>query len=160
MRLSRVLFRYRIPTQDAEDLLQETFVILVSKWGSIHSPEAWLEATLRNRCVIYWRKRRARIYELVDDAVLEMLASAQPPEQEQSHLRRDLAHALEGLAPHHRQLLHLRYGLGCTSEEAGERMGFASGSVRKMTQRSLAQLERELTTTDRDADREPGEVFG
>jgi len=143
--LSRVLYRYRIPTQDAEDLLQESFVILLSKWDTIRSPEAWLVATLRNRCNIYWRKRRARIYDLVDDAVLELLARAQAPEQERSNLRSDLSHALEGLAPHHQRLLHLRYGLGCTSAEAGVRLGFTAGSVRKMTQRSLAHLERELS---------------
>ncbi len=146
--LTRVLYRYRIPTQDAEDLLQETFVILLSRWETIRSPEAWLVATLRNRCNLYWRKRRARIYDLVDDVVLEMLSCGLPPEQERCHLRHDLSHALEGLAPHHQRLLHLRYCLGCSSAEAGDRLGYSAGSVRKMTQRSLAHLERELARLD------------
>ncbi len=143
-RLSRVLFRYRIPTQDAEDLLQETFVILVAKWESIHCPEAWLAATLRNRCIIYWRRRRTRLYELMDDAMLELLAPGEPPAQEQTDLRRDLCQALGQLAPHHQELLLLRYGYGCTSSEVGDRMGYGAGSVRKMTQRCLHRLEREL----------------
>ena len=149
LRLSRVLYRFRIPTQDAEDLLQETFLILVSKWECIHSPEAWLVATLRNRCIIYWRHRRARIYDLMDDAMLEVLAQAQAaaeaPAQEQAELRRDLGAALDRLAPHHRQLLLLRYAYGCTSQEVGERLGYGAGSVRKMTQRCLDRLTRDLT---------------
>jgi RNA polymerase sigma-70 factor (ECF subfamily) len=143
-RLSRVLYRYRIPTQDAEDLLQETFLILVAKWDGIRSPDAWLVATLRNRCIIYWRRRRSRIYDLMDDAMLEVLAQGEPPGQEQAELRRDLSEALEGLAPHHRQILSLRYTYGCTSQEVGEQMGYGAGSVRKMTQRCLDRLTRDL----------------
>jgi len=147
LRLSRVLYRYRIPTQDAEDLLQETFLILVSKWECIHSPEAWLVATLRNRCIIYWRRRRARIYDLMDDAMLEVLAQAEAeaPAQEQAELRRDLGAALDRLAPHHRRLLLLRYAYGCTSQEVGDRLGYGAGSVRKMTQRCLDRLTRDLS---------------
>lgn len=147
-RLSRVLYRYRIPTQDAEDLLQETFLILVAKWDSIRSPEAWLAATLRNRCIIYWRRRRTRLYELMDDAMLELLASGEPPGQENSDLRRDLGQAMGRLAPHHRELLVLRFGYGCTSSEVGELMGYGAGSVRKMTQRCLTRLGHELTVHD------------
>lgn len=146
--LTRVLYRYRIPTQDAEDLLQETFVILLAKWDSIRSPEAWLVATLRNRCSIYWRRHRSRIYDLVDDAVLEVLARAQRPEQERAHLRHDLSLAMEGLAPHHRRLLELRYGMGFTSAEAGDHLGHSAASVRKMIRRSLAHLEDELSRLD------------
>lgn len=147
LRLSRVLYRYRIPTQDAEDLLQETFLILVSKWECIRTPEAWLVATLRNRCIIYWRRRRTRIYELMDDAMLEMLAqaAAEAPAQERAELRRDLGVALDRLSPHHRHLLLLRFAYGCTSQEVGERLGYGAGSVRKMTQRCLDRLTRDLS---------------
>ena len=48
-RLKKVLSRYRIPPQDADELLQETFLILITKAGSIRNPDAWLLATLANR---------------------------------------------------------------------------------------------------------------
>lgn len=143
--LSRILFRYRIPAQDSEDLLQETFLILVTKWDSIQAPEAWLAGTLRNRCIIYWRRERTRLYDLMDDAMLEVLAQAVPPtHQETSEIRHDLATALGRLSPRNRSLLRLRFELGCTSRETGERMGYAPASVRKMTQRCLVRLTREL----------------
>ena len=68
-KLKRVLWRHRIPLQDADDLLQETFLIMVSKSGSIRNPEAWLLATLANRCIIYWRKHRSRLWDLVDSTI-------------------------------------------------------------------------------------------
>jgi RNA polymerase sigma-70 factor (ECF subfamily) len=142
--LSRVLFRFRIPREDAEDLLQETFLVLISKWDSVRTPEAWLAATLRNRCIIYWRRRRARIYEAMDQALLEVLAEAEPPAQERSDLRSDLGMALARLEPRQRSLLKLRFGWGCTSLEAGDRLGHRAASVRKMTQRSIARLNADL----------------
>lgn len=149
--LLRVLYRYRIPPEDAEDLLQETFLILVTKWESIHLPEAWLSATLRNRCVVYWRRHHTRIYDLVDSAILEVLDAGTPPAQDRAAMRRDLAVVLEGLAPSQRQILHLRFTLGCTSSEIGELLGYGPGSVRKITQRCLARLHRALEERRGDA---------
>ena len=143
--LSRVLFRFRIPHQDAEDLLQETFLILIAKWDSVRCPEAWLIGTLRNRCILYWRRQRARVDEAMDQALLEVLAEAEPPPQERSDLRCDLAEALARLEPRQRSLLKLRFGWGCTSQEAGDRLGHGAASVRKMTQRTIARLNADLT---------------
>src|SRR3954463_15823574 len=89
-KLRRVLGRYRIPAQDAEDLLQETFLIMVSKAGSIRNPDAWLVATLANRCIIYWRRQRANLGARVDPTPPELLAAVEAPPQETTELRHDL----------------------------------------------------------------------
>ena len=143
-RLKRILCRYRIPAQDAEDLLQETFLIMVSKWGTIHNPEAWLLATLANRCIIYWRKYRSRLWDLVDTAILELLAEAEAPVQEKSDLRVDLDGLINELPDRCRSVLRLRYGLGCSTAEAAERMGYCKSSIRKVTRRCLAALTHQL----------------
>jgi RNA polymerase sigma-70 factor (ECF subfamily) len=143
--LTRVLSRFRVPPQDAEDLLQETFVILISRWDSVRCPEAWLVGTLRNRCIIYWRRQRARIDEAMDSALLEVLAQPEPPPQEKAELRRDLAAAVGRLPRRQRCLLSLRFAYGCTSQETGERLGYGAGSVRKMTQRCLSRLTADLS---------------
>lgn len=143
-RLKRVLSRYRIPAQDADDLLQETFLIMVSKWGSIRNPDAWLLATLSNRCIIYWRKYRNRLWDLVDTAILELLAEAEAPAQEKSNLRFDLDSLLSALPDRCRSMLRLRYGLGCSTAEAAERTGYCKSSVRKVTRRCLAALTQQL----------------
>jgi RNA polymerase sigma factor (sigma-70 family) len=143
-RLKRVLSRYRIPAQDAEDLLQETFLILISKSGSIRNPDVWLPATLANRCVIYWRKRRSRLWDLVDSAILELLANAGAPPQEKSDLRCDLEALLAQLPERCRCVLRLRYGLGCSTAETAERMGYCPSSLRKVKRRCLAALTEQL----------------
>lgn len=143
-RMRRVLSRFRIPSQDAEDVLQETFLILVTKWGTIRNTEAWLLATLSNRCIIYWRKARARLWDLVDETLLEILSEAESPEQEQSDLRFDLATVLARLPDRCRAVLELRYGLGCSTSEAAERTGYCKSSIRKVTRRCLAALSAEL----------------
>src|SRR5436190_14233984 len=61
---------FRIPPQDAEDLLQDALLALVAKATEIQSPELWLLQTLRNRCATYWRHRRRWIYEELDRALL------------------------------------------------------------------------------------------
>lgn len=143
-RLKRVLGRYRIPAQDAEDLLQETFLIMISKAGSIRNPDAWLLATLANRCIIYWRKHRSRLWDLVDTTILELLSEVEAPAQERAELRFDLDSLLSNLPDRCRSVLRLRYGLGCSTAEAAERMGYCKSSIRKVTRRCLAALTEQL----------------
>lgn len=143
-KLKRILFRYKIPAQDADDLLQETFLIMVSKAGSIRNPEAWILATLSNRCVIYWRKQRSRLWDVVDTAILELLADAEAPAQERTELRHDLDSLLSQLPDRCRSVLRLRYGLGCSTAEAAERTGYCKSSIRKVTRRCLSALTQQL----------------
>ncbi|MGD2116492.1 MAG: sigma-70 family RNA polymerase sigma factor [Acidobacteriota bacterium] len=140
----RILGRYRIPQEDAEDLLQETFVALVFKWQSIRNPKAWLLSTLRNRCTLYWRKRRQDLFEAVDSALLDALASPQAPPQSRAELRHDLNIAISRLPERYQDLLRLRYGLGCKSSEVAEQMGEGSQEIRKLTTACLVALTREL----------------
>jgi len=143
-RLKKVLSRYRIPAQDADDLLQETFLILITKAGSIRNPDAWLIATLANRCIIYWRKHRNKLWDLVDSAILELLADVEAPPQERADLRHDLDSLLLGLPERCRSVLRLRYGFGCSTAETAEKMGYCKSSIRKVTRRCLAALTEQL----------------
>jgi RNA polymerase sigma factor (sigma-70 family) len=143
-RLKRVLSRYQIPAQDADDLLQETFLIMVSKAGSIRNYDAWLVATLANRCIMYWRKHRSKLWDLVDSAILELLADVEAPPQESADLRFDLDSLLSNLPDRCRSLLRLRYGFGCSTAETAERMGYCKSSIRKVTRRCLAALTEQL----------------
>ncbi|HEV7668380.1 MAG TPA: sigma-70 family RNA polymerase sigma factor [Thermoanaerobaculia bacterium] len=143
-RLRKILSRYRIPPQDAEDLMQEAFLILVTKWGSVQNPEAWLLATLANRCIIYWRKSRSRLWDLVDGVVLELLAEVGPPAQDGMDLRMDLEALVANLPDRCRSLLRLRYQLGCTTTEAAEKTGYCRSSIRKVTRRCISALATQL----------------
>ena len=147
-RFRQVLARFRVPAQDAEDILQEALVAAVHKWEEIQDPEAWLMVTLRNRCLIYWRKKRDNVFSNVDQALLELLLKPQDPPQERAELHWDLETLLSEVPDRCRHLLRLRYALGLSSAEAAEQIGLRADSARKATQRCLAALTRQLLTTD------------
>jgi RNA polymerase sigma factor (sigma-70 family) len=143
-KLKRVLGRYKIPVQDADDLLQETFLILITKAGTIRNVDAWLLATLANRCIIYWRKHRSRLWDLVDTTLLELLSDTETPPQERTELRCDLDALLSALPDRCRSVLRLRYGFGCSTAETAEKTGYCKSSIRKVTRRCLAALTEQL----------------
>jgi RNA polymerase sigma factor (sigma-70 family) len=144
-RLKEILRRYRIPPEDAEDLLQETFLITLAKWYDIQNKEAWLAATLRNRCLMYWRARRSpHTPEPTDIADLETLIVAREPPQLQVHHARHLNKLLAILPPRQRLVLLLRCGLELSPLEVAERLGYHPASVRKMVRRALDRLRRAI----------------
>ena len=145
-RLKHTLSRYRVPAHDAEDLVQETLVATIQKWGEIQDPEAWILVTLRNRCVVYWRKRRASLYQAVDNVILELLSEPIAAPQERAELLWDLNHLLEDLPQRCRTLLRLRYSLGYDSSEVAERMGYHPSSVRKVARRCMAALTYQMVS--------------
>jgi RNA polymerase sigma factor (sigma-70 family) len=139
-RLKQVLARYRVPAHDAEDLVQEALVATIQKWSEIQDPEAWILVTLRNRCIVYWRKRRSNLYNSVDTVILELLTEPVAAPQERAELLWDLNGLMEDLPARCRKLLQLRYGLGYEPSEVAEQMGYHPSSVRKVARRCMAAL--------------------
>lgn len=142
--LKQILARYQIPQEDAEDVLQETLLTLLYKWDTVHTPEAWLIGTLRRRCIMYWRNRRGRVYEAVDEAILELMAESEEPSQETAALRRDLQRTIARLPERCQAMLRLRYGFEMKPDEIAAQLGYRQSSVRKVANRCLAALVREL----------------
>lgn len=143
-KLERILCYYQIPPQDAEDLIQDSVLTLLYKWEKIHSAEAWLLATLKRRCLMYWRSRRSRLTDAVDTAILELFAEPEAPKQEQTELSHDLNRALQCLPSRCQNLLRLRYGLGYKPAEVADKLGYRASSIRKVASRCLAALNRQL----------------
>jgi RNA polymerase sigma-70 factor (ECF subfamily) len=143
-KLRRILSRYRLPPEDAEDVLQQSLLDFVYKRHTLYNPEAWLLATVRNRSIIYWRQRRSQICEAVDSSILELVAKPQAPSQGQIALRHDLERVLDRLPPRCRSLLKLRYAYGFKPTEVAEQLGYRPSSVRKVTSRCLARLNQHL----------------
>ena len=143
-RLKRVLATYRIPTDDAEDVLQQTLLALIYQWERVRDPECWLIGTLKRHCLMYWRTNRRRIYSTVDSTILEWLSEPVAPSQEKSDLLCDLENLLGRLPSRCRSLLHLRFQLGYEPVEVARRLGYRASSIGKITTRCLAALSREL----------------
>ena len=138
--LARTLSRFRIPAQDAEDLVQETLLLFLTKQAEVRDPGAWISTTLRNRCVVYWRRRRRVLVESFDETLIDSLASEAEPEQTRRQLARDLSSAISTLPARCRSILKLRYALGCEGGEVAERLGYRESSIRQVTNRCISAL--------------------
>ena len=147
-RLTRILYCYSIPPEDAEDLLQTTLLTLCYKRAGIHDPEAWLAGTLRNRCLMYWRARRASVQWVTSTELVAALAEVHDPNQllgkrlqpEDPSLRWDLARALDRLPQPWAQVVRLRILAGCSQEETAAVTGYKASGIRKTLARSLKRL--------------------
>lgn len=141
-RLKALFAHFRIPAQDTEDLLQQALLAFLYRRQGVRDPQAWLLGTLRNKCLLYWRERRRKLYDNVDMTVLEGIASPLAPAQQGAELRHDLANALEHLPERCRSLLSLRYRQGYEPPELAERLGYRPSSIGKITTRCIAALSR------------------
>lgn len=141
--ISRVLRKYHMPGEDAEDIIQTVLLLAVSKWSEIVEPEAWIIGTLRKRCILYWRGQiqYRRRFQQLDDAIAE---PAGAPAQARWELLADLGAASRRLPATQRRLVVLRFQLGLTPAEAAAAAGLAHSSVRKILNRGLASLREQL----------------
>jgi RNA polymerase sigma factor (sigma-70 family) len=143
-RLKRLLALYHIPSEDAEDVLQQALLALLYQWERVRDPESWLFGTVRRHCLMYWRTHRRRIYSAVDSTLLELLSAPMAPSQERTDLICDLESLIERLPPRCRSVLRLRFRLGYEPIEVAQMLGYRESSIGKITTRCLAALSREL----------------
>jgi len=141
-RLRRLLRSYDIPPEDAEDLVQESILEALRKWDTIRQKDVWLLGTVRFKCSHYWKKKRGDRVEAFDWDVLEELSAPQAPDQEQKEIALDLRSLTRGVDERHRAALWLRFGVGLSVEEVARRLGYSAASIRKLTGRCLARLQR------------------
>ena len=135
---------------DAEDLLQETSVVICDKFDEFTPGTdfvAWA-------CQIAWwriryaRQKFARSKVVFDDEVLEKVAhtvQAMRPELGERH--EALARCLQKLAPRDRELLLTRYEPGCGVAEAAERTGRSMDAAYKALNR-LRKLLHDCVTLE------------
>jgi RNA polymerase sigma factor (sigma-70 family) len=141
-RLKRLLRSYDIPPEDAEDIVQEALLDALRKWDTIRQKDAWLLGTVRFKCSNYWKKRRGDRVEAFDLAALEELSEPQAPDQEQKEISMDLRSLTRGVDGRHRAALWLRFGVGLSPAEIARQLGYSATSIRKLTGRCLARLQR------------------
>jgi len=128
---------------DAEDILQETSLVIVEKFHEFKPGTdfvAWA-------CQIAWwrvravRQKFARSKVIFDDDVLESVAhTAAEMHSEVSDRHEALARCLKRLHPRDRELLLTRYEPGARVEEAAER----SGRSLEAAYKALARLRKLL----------------
>ena len=128
--------------QRAEDLVQETLVrawrhpdVLDPERGSVR---AWLFTTARHLAIDAWRRREARVGEVVTDVLPE------PPtelnEADRAVEAWTIAEALERLSPSHREVLVECFYRGRSVAEAASALGVPPGTVKSRTHYAMRAL--------------------
>ena len=138
--LSRAAYLLTGDHQAAEDLVQDTYVVLVQRWqrsGTV-DPEAYVRKILYSRFVDGWRRRRLR-----------ELPWASPPDAPSGDEvgtvsdRLTLRDALARLTPRQRAVLVLRFYEDLTEVQAAAVLGISPNTVKSQTRVALQRL-REL----------------
>lgn len=138
--LSRAAYLLTGDHQGAEDLVQDTYVVLVRRWqkSGMVDPEAYVRRILYSRFVDGWRRRR-----------LVELPSAAPPdaaggdEAGTATDRLTLEGALKRLTPKQRAVVVLRFYEDLTESQAVAVLGVSPSTVKSQTRVALQRL-REL----------------
>jgi len=145
-RIKKLLRKYDIPFQDAEDVVQDALLVALSKWDTIGYKEGWILSAIRFKCSNYWRRHRNDRLQGMEITLLEELSEPQAPGQEQDEIQHDLRNVIRGLEPRQRAALWLRFGVGLNPDEIARRLGYCASSIRKLTGRSLARLQKKWGT--------------
>jgi RNA polymerase sigma factor (sigma-70 family) len=135
--LALILRRAQLPPEDAEDLLHSTFVRLMERREEIREPVGWLIGTMRYEVLAYWRLKRARVLDQLEDALAVRI---EDPTREDLELRCDLDRCLGELSDRCRHLIHQRYTLGLEPIELAPQIGYTTRGVRKLTRTCLNRL--------------------
>ena len=133
-----------IPRQDADDLVQQTYLTYLSRRDEVRNPEAWLAGTLNQRCLMFWRSRRRSWLSTAEDAFLEAAGSGDSVPQDMVAIRRDLSTAIARLPERWRLQLRFKFGLELDSKEAARRLGYRYSGIYTITKRCLAALAKEM----------------
>lgn len=136
--LSRAAFLLTGDLNDAEDLVQETYVVMVRQWRRIDSshPEPYVRRIMYTRFVDGWRRRH-----------LVELPTATPSDTgdplDESGLvvdRLTLRDALLCLTPRQRAVLVLRFFEDMTEAQAADALGVGTSTVKSQTRVALQRL--------------------
>lgn len=122
--------------EDAQDLVQEAYVGLLRRWGSVDNPAAYLQRSIANGAANTYRRR----------------ASARTRQQrmEAQHAARStpaseyLADQIAALPHPQRAVIVLKYYLQLPNREIAELTGMRPGSVGPTLGRALARLREDV----------------
>ena len=147
MRLQlRSLFeRFRIAPADADDILQDSAIILLNQWNLVDNPGAYLLGTVRRRIFDFLRRRAAeRLVQLAAEH-LEQLVSERTLSLVE--MRVDARRLVARLPPPAQQVVALRYGAGLRYREIAPLVGLTEAAVRQLLCRGLVRLRRQVGET-------------
>jgi RNA polymerase sigma factor (sigma-70 family) len=140
----RICSRYCRDREEAEDLVQDTFLLLDRKLKSFRGDSAlgtWVYRVTTNICLDHLRKQKTRMrlnLEYLDSLVVRNLDSG----GDRVLAKLELDRILDHFRPETRQLLFLTLAEGLSYREAGEIMDLSPAAVAKTVIRFLKKFKQ------------------
>jgi len=146
-RIYRLAFHLMRDRDEAEDVVQETYIRAWQRRGDLRDPHAvvpWLSRIARNSArdrLRWWRRRPDRARVEVESAAAVPPADAQLVEAERAA---EVRRALDVLSEKHRVILLLREVEDMSYEQIAELLGLPLGTVESRLHRARAALASKL----------------
>ncbi len=138
-------------TEDADDLLQETFIkvyIKIHRYNAAYTFGQWIYTIARNTFIDFCRKRQEDMP--IDERFTVPVSTAPTPEERviSEQQRAQIEHYLDLLPPNYRRLIEQRFFDEYSYEEIAQRLQLPLGTVKTQIHRARAQLCRLITAGD------------
>jgi RNA polymerase sigma factor (sigma-70 family) len=131
--------RFGLSSSQAEDVVQDAWLLFLEKRGLIHSPRAWLAGAVSKLCLqMLDRARRLRV---VDD---DTLAELMPPVDDRTESRMIVGEAMSRLDARSQELCRRIAIEGHSYAEVSDGMSMPLGSVGPLYIRAKEKLRRSL----------------
>jgi len=154
--LHRYLQKFTATVDDAEDLVQETYIRMYSlaNYREVESPKALLFRIAHNLAVERWRRETTQATDVADLESLNVYSNEAPPEEQIDARRRFefFCAAVERLPPLCRRVFVLRKVHRLSHDEIAEVLGIAHSTIEKHVTKGLIRC--------RDSMREAGLLDG
>lgn len=140
----RICSRYTKDRDEAEDLTQETFILIdrnLRRFRGDSKPGTWIYRIATNCCLDHLRKRKSQSRlnaDYLDSLVLRNLS----PEGDRVLAKIDLDRILAHLRPGMRQILFLSLAEGLSYRDVSEVTGVSREAVAKIVVRFLKKQQR------------------
>jgi RNA polymerase sigma factor (sigma-70 family) len=132
----RLAYVLTCSTEQAQDVSQEAFARVITRFSSLDNPAAYLRVTLVNLSREAHRRRSRETYQL------NRLAR---PTSREDPAPVELLDVLSRLPERHRTVLILRYWADWSEVEIASAIRCRPGTVKSIASRGLAKLKKELS---------------
>jgi RNA polymerase sigma-70 factor (ECF subfamily) len=150
-KIYQMAYRYTKSQQDAEDILQETFIKAFKKIKSFQfknnaSFSSWLIRICINLSISYLRKQKRKAALPLSELKNEPVSKKQLPEDETQlkQVFQFLQKALKKLSPAQQIIFDLRHSQHKKIKEIAECMNCSESNIKTQLFRSVAKLKKEL----------------
>lgn len=137
--------RYSTDGDEAKDMLQDGFVKVYERIGSLRDPQklrSWVYNIMVNTCIQHYRRARHTVLMEMDNETAE-------PVTELPYSMEDIVRALGSLTPVQRMAFNLCCAEDMTYEEAAHEMGCSEGAVRVALSKARKGLREELGRSEK-----------